>query len=181
MLGQTLPVCLARKSILVRTGRCSSGCGGRKLFPSGAFGCSGVPCMRRRSACNCAQPNIWPCSIYQNTKKENWETGFAHPNKIWKRTHLCFFVISPTIYDKQRNIKFETCPVFQCMEVIGVFKHCNLYVISKLNRWFKSKPCFDLNHLFNGSPDFMWGQIPDFMWGQSVNSMRPRICLSSWI
>lgn len=52
MLGHSFPFCFVRKSILVRTGRCKSGCGGRKLFPNGAFGCSGVPCIRRLNACN---------------------------------------------------------------------------------------------------------------------------------
>lgn len=52
MVGHSLPFCFVRKSIFVRTGRCNSGWGGRKLFPNGAFGCSGVPCMRRLNACN---------------------------------------------------------------------------------------------------------------------------------
>lgn len=38
IVGQTFPLCLLLKSILVRTGRCKSGCGGLKLLPNGAFG-----------------------------------------------------------------------------------------------------------------------------------------------
>lgn len=54
MVGQALAFgCLLLKSMFVRTARCRRGCGGRKLFPSGAFGCSGPPCINRLSACNC--------------------------------------------------------------------------------------------------------------------------------
>lgn len=41
------------KSMFVRTGRWWSGCGGLKLFPSGAFGWSLSPCINCRNARSC--------------------------------------------------------------------------------------------------------------------------------
>lgn len=119
-IGRGYVTFLRLKSILVRTSRLCNGCGGRKLFPSGAIPWFLLPCIRLRRLYNCNVQTYMAILLYQIKVRfaiNKFAIGFrsALPRAyIWQCVCVCTCVCINVCNNRRRPETSESNQTCRC-------------------------------------------------------------------